>query len=62
MRVLLDSNAYSLLMRGHEQVAEMVRTAEELLFSAVVVGELLYRFRRGSRLEQTLADLRRHIW
>ena len=58
MRILLDSNAYSLLMRGHEQVAELVKTAEELLFSAVVVGELLYGFRRGSRLEQNVADLR----
>lgn len=58
MRVLLDSNAYSLLMRGHEQVAELVRTAEELLFSAVVVGELLYGFRQGSRFEQNVADLR----
>lgn len=58
MRALLDTNAYSLLMRGHEQVAEIVRTAEELLFSAVVVGELLYGFRRGTRLEQNAADLR----
>ncbi|MDE2823535.1 MAG: type II toxin-antitoxin system VapC family toxin [Chloroflexota bacterium] len=58
MRALLDTNAYSLLMRGHEQVAEIVRTAEELLFSAVVVGELLYGFRRGTRFEQNAADLR----
>ena len=58
MRALLDSNAYSLLMRGQEQVAEIVRAADELLFSAVVVGELIYGFRRGSRLEQNAADLR----
>ena len=56
--MLLDTNAYSLLMRGHEQVAEIVRSAEELLFSAVVVGELLYGFRRGSRFEQNAAELR----
>ena len=58
MRTLLDSNAYSLLMRGQEQVAEIVRAADELLFSAVVVGELLYGFRRGSRFEQNTAELR----
>lgn len=58
MRVLLDTNAYSMLMRGHEQVAGLVRAAEELLFSAVVVGELLYGFRRGSRFQQNAADLR----
>ncbi len=58
MRVLLDSNAYSLLMRGHEQVAELVRMAEEVLLSAVVVGELMYGFRRGSYFERNVADLR----
>ena len=57
MRVLLDSNAYSMLMRGHEQVAEIVRSSEEILLSAVVVGELMYGFRRGSRFERNIADL-----
>ena len=45
MKVPLDSNACSLLMRGHEEVAGLVRRAEEVLFSAVVVGELMYGFR-----------------
>ena len=58
MRLLLDSNAYSLLMRGDEQVAELVRGAEEVLLSAVVVGELMYGFRRGSRFERNAAQLR----
>ena len=58
MRLLLDSNAYSLLMRGHERAAELVRNAEELLFSAIVVGELMYGFRAGSRFERNAADLR----
>lgn len=58
MRLLLDTNAYSLLMRGHDQVAQLVRTSRELLLSVVVVGELMYGFRRGTRLERNLADLR----
>ncbi|MCQ3813361.1 MAG: type II toxin-antitoxin system VapC family toxin [Acidimicrobiia bacterium] len=58
MRALLDTNAYSLLMRGHDQVAEIVRGAEELLFSVVVVGELLYGFRHGTRFERNATDLR----
>lgn len=58
MRVLLDSNAYSQLMRGTQEVAEVVRTAEEVLLSAIVIGELLYGFRRGSRLERNTLDLR----
>ena len=58
MRVLLDSNAYSRLMRGDEQAAAVVRDATEVLMSAVVVGELLYGFRNGSRFDRNAADLR----
>ena len=58
MRILLDSNAYSRLMRGDDQAAAVVRDATEILMSAVVVGELLYGFRSGSRLERNMADLR----
>ncbi len=58
MKLLLDSNAYSMLVRGHEQVSELVRRAEEVLLSAVVVGELMYGFRRGSHFERNAADLR----
>ena len=58
MRVLLDSNAYAHLMRGHEQVLELVRGAEETLLSAVVVGELMYGFRQGSYFERNVAALR----
>ena len=58
MRVLLDSNAYSRLMRGDEQTAAVVRGATDILISAVVVGELLYGFRNGSRFERNAAGLR----
>ena len=55
MRLLLDSSAYSLFMWGHEQVTELVRRAEEVLFSAIVVGELMYGFRRGTQFERNAA-------
>ena len=58
MRILLDSNAYSLLMRGHEQVVELVRRSENVLLSAVVVGELMYGFRWGARFDRNASDLR----
>ena len=56
--MLLDSNAYTLLMRGHGQVTELVRRTEEGLFSAIVIGELMYGFRQGSQFERNAADLR----
>ena len=58
MRILLDSNAYSEMMRGDGQISAMVRDATEVLMSAVVIGELLYGFRNGSRFERNAADLR----
>ena len=58
MRVLLDSNAYSQLMRGDGQTAAVVRDATEVLMSAVVIGELLYGFRNGSRFDRNATDLR----
>ena len=57
MKVLLDSNAYSHLKRGHRQVAEIVRRSEEVLLSTIVIGELLYGFRRGSRLDRNVREL-----
>jgi len=47
MRFLLDTNAYTALMRGNASVVEAVRQAGQVLMSAVVVGELLYGFRHG---------------
>ena len=58
MRILLDSNAYSMLMRGDDQTAAVVRDATEILMSAVVIGELLFGFRNGSRFDLNAAGLR----
>ena len=58
MRILLDSNAYSAFMRGNREVRSMIQTAEEVLFSAVVVGEQLFGFRQGAHYERNLAELR----
>ena len=52
MKVLLDTNAYTALFRGHEGIAARVRRAQQVLVSAVVAGELLFGFRNGSRYER----------
>ncbi len=57
MKICLDTNAYSALMRGQPEVAARVRRAEEVLVSAVVVGELLFGFRNGSRFEVNANEL-----
>ena len=58
MRILLDSNAYSAFMRGNEEVRDLIQDAEEVLFSAIVVGEQLFGFRQGARYERNIAELR----
>ena len=57
MKRLLDTNAYVELLRGEESVAGLVREAEQLVFSMVVVGELLFGFRSGNRYERNLSTL-----
>ena len=57
MRRLLDTNAYVALLRGDDSVASLVRGSEQLVFSMVVLGELLFGFRNGNRYEQNLAQL-----
>ena len=56
MRILLDTNAYSALPRGHDEVADRVRRAEQVVFSTVVAGELRFGFRLGARLKKNTAD------
>ena len=58
MKILLDSNAYSAFMRGSHEVRDLIQVAEEVLFSAVVVGEQLYGFRQGAHFQRNLAELR----
>ncbi|MCY4058442.1 MAG: type II toxin-antitoxin system VapC family toxin [Gammaproteobacteria bacterium] len=57
MKILLDSNAYSQWKRGHQDVAELIRSSGEVLVPVVVVGELLYGFRYGSRHEDNVREL-----
>lgn len=57
----MDTNAYSASGRGHPAVADLIRRAEALVFSTVVLGEVLAGFRHGSKREQNLASLRRFL-
>ncbi len=52
MRILLDTNAFSAMVQGHEKVCALVRMSERMLISTVVEGELLAGFRAGSRFER----------
>ncbi len=61
MKVLLDTNAYSAIARGHPGATDLMRRAGELVFSAVVLGEVLAGFRSGTRPEENLSRIRRFL-
>jgi predicted nucleic acid-binding protein len=60
-RVLLDTSAYSLLMRGRKEVAGFLDTAEEVYLPAVVIGELLAGFKKGNSEQRNREVLGRFI-
>lgn len=61
MRILLDTSAYSKLVRGHQQLAELARGADEVLFSSIVFGELLFGYRLGRHFERNLGTLQSFV-
>ena len=52
MKLLLDTNAFSALMRGRPEIADRVRRSERVLISSIVAGELFFGFRNGNRMEE----------
>lgn len=61
MRVLLDTDAFVALMRGHEVVAARVRAATEVFLPGIVVGELLAAFRGSGNHARYRQDLERFL-
>ena len=57
MRLLLDTNAYTALMRASDPVAVETRRAERVYLSSIVVGELLFGFRNGTRFAENRSQL-----
>ena len=49
MRLIIDTNAYTALAAGNPHVRNLLEHAEEIVVSAVVLGELHAGFRGGSR-------------
>jgi predicted nucleic acid-binding protein len=57
-RILLDTSAYSNLMRGNKNIAELLDDADEVFLCAIVVGELLAGFKRGVKDQDNRAVLK----
>jgi tRNA(fMet)-specific endonuclease VapC len=57
VKILLDTSAYVAFKRNNMEVVEIISRAEQILFSPVVLGELMFGFRNGSRFIDNMADL-----
>ena len=51
-KVMIDTNIYSLAMKGDPEVVDVLQRIEQIGISAVSIGELFSVFRAGSRLIQ----------
>ena len=57
MKLLLDTNAYVGFKRNLTGLVEMIVGAEWILFSPVVLGELMFGFRNGTKFKENMKGL-----
>jgi len=57
MKILLDTNAYVGFKRNLTGLVEMIVGAEWILFSPVVLGELMFGFRNGTKFKENMKGL-----
>ncbi len=55
--VLIDTNIYSLAMKGDKQVIASLRRLDRIGFSAISIGELFSGFKGGSRENKNRQEL-----
>jgi tRNA(fMet)-specific endonuclease VapC len=53
----MDTSAYVAFKLGVGNVVDMVTSSEQILFSAVVLGELIFGFRNGTRFRENMEGL-----
>jgi tRNA(fMet)-specific endonuclease VapC len=61
MKILLDTSAYVGFKRNAVEAVEIVVKAELIVFSPVVMGELMLGFRNGTRFKENMKDLDRFL-
>lgn len=61
MKILLDTSGYVGFKRGTEEVVDSITSAEAVLFSPVVLGELMFGFRNGNRFKENMDELSKFL-
>ncbi len=61
MKIMLDTSAYVGFKRNVVEAVEIIVKAELIVFSPVVMGELMFGFRNGTRFKENMDDLDRFL-
>ena len=61
MKLLLDTSAYVAFKLHQTEVVETVTAAEQILFSPIVLGELMFGFRHGSKYKTNMNELEQFV-
>jgi len=61
VKIMLDTSAYVGFKRNAVEALEMIVKAELIVFSPVVMGELMFGFRNGTRFKENMDDLDRFL-
>lgn len=57
MKLLLDTNAYAGFKLGYNGIVEYMTRANNILISPIMLGELLFGFRSGTRFDKNIQEL-----
>lgn len=57
MKLLPDTSAYVNFKRNMVDVVEYIVKADQIIFSPIVLGELMFGFRNGTRYKENMDDL-----
>ena len=61
MKLLLDTSGYVGFKFGHKELVAYLARAERIFMSPIVLGELMFGFRNGSRYEKNMDELHRFV-
>ncbi|NLD38706.1 MAG: type II toxin-antitoxin system VapC family toxin [Desulfatiglans sp.] len=61
MKILLDTSAYVAFKLNNEEIVEVITNSDEIVFSPIVMGELLYGFRNGAKFKQNMDELNQFL-
>lgn len=57
MKIIIDTSAYVSFKRNEADIVDCIVSADLVLLSPIVLGELMFGFRNGTRFKENMDDL-----